>query len=67
MWKGATVAAVFFCLLPVRQTKSNKVQLEDIAKAAAAAEAHAAGPCQMPKLWEAWLCGLYRLPLVFKK
>jgi hypothetical protein len=43
MWKGATVAAVFFCLLPVRQTKSNKVQQEEIAKAAAAAEAHAAG------------------------
>ena len=68
MWKGATVAAVFFLLAACAADQEQyKVQQEEIAKAAAAAEAHAAGPCQMPKLWEAWLCGLYRLPLVFKK
>ena len=70
MWKGATVAAVFSLLAAcAANEEQRKAQQDENAKAAAEAEAQIAqpGPCQMPKLWEAWLCGLYRLPLVFKK
>ena len=44
MWKGATVAAVFFLLAACAadQEQHNKVQQEEIAKAVAAAEAQIA-------------------------
>ena len=62
MWKGATVAAVFFLLAAcAANEEQRKAQRDENAKAAAEAEAQIAqqDPCQMPKLWEAWLCGLY--------